>query len=68
MFSSAAPTRPCAPSPPPFPLAEDQARSLAPLGVTVVEGPGGQKYWHRRRHPLFTAVCLELLTEVVNSR
>ena len=50
------------------PPSEDQARALAPLGVTVVEGPGGQKYWHRRRHPLFTAVCLELLTEVVNSR
>ncbi|CAI5494411.1 unnamed protein product [Closterium sp. Naga37s-1] len=45
-----------------------QAVAVAPLGTAVVEGADGRKYWHRRRHPLYTSVGVLLLQEIVNAR
>lgn len=53
-------------------LEEDQAKALAPLGVTVVEKAAEdgsvQRFWRRSRHPLFCSVAMLLLTEIVNAR
>ncbi|GJP40170.1 hypothetical protein CLOM_g24450 [Closterium sp. NIES-68] len=45
-----------------------QAVAVSPLGTAVVEGADGRKYWHRRRHPLYTSVGVLLLQEIVNAR
>lgn len=48
--------------------AVEQAKAMAPLGVSVVEGPDGRPYWRKRRHPLFAATGMMLLTEIINAR